>query len=86
MQSTVMASSSRAKQEEVLRLERQIRQKTMTQRKAGVELAATCQVCLTTKFANGIGHVCDYCKVRCCARCGGKVSLRSNRVRRSSCC
>ena len=28
----------------------------------------------------GIGHVCHYCSIRCCARCGGKVTLRSNKV------
>ena len=38
------------------------------------------QVCLKTKFADGVGHVCHYCCVRCCARCGGKVTLRSNKV------
>ena len=27
-----------------------------------------------------MGHVCNYCNVRCCARCGGKVTLRSNKV------
>ncbi|XP_022645205.1 regulating synaptic membrane exocytosis protein 1-like isoform X2 [Varroa destructor] len=41
---------------------------------------ATCQLCLKTKFADGVGHICNYCNVRCCARCGGKVSLRSNKV------
>ena len=43
-------------------------------------MEATCQVCLKTKFADGIGHQCNYCNVRCCARCGGKVTLRSNKV------
>lgn len=40
------------------------------------------QLCLKTKFADGVfgGHVCAYCGVRCCARCGGKVTLRSNKV------
>ncbi|XP_045512503.1 regulating synaptic membrane exocytosis protein 2 isoform X6 [Pieris brassicae] len=50
------------------------------QRAAGVELAATCEICLKTKFADGVGHSCHYCRVRCCARCGGKVTLRSNKV------
>ena len=35
---------------------------------------------MKTKFADGVGHVCNYCNVRCCARCGGKVTLRSNKV------
>ena len=42
---------------------------------------ATCQICLKTKFADGVGHSCNYCGVRCCARCGGKVTLRSSKVR-----
>ena len=69
------------KQQEVLDLEKQIRQKAEMQRKAGIELDSTCQICLKTKFADGIGHICNYCNVRCCARCGGKVALRSNKVR-----
>ena len=40
------------------------------------ELDSTCQICLKTKFADGVGHTCHYCAVRCCARCGGKVTLR----------
>ena len=58
---------------EVLNLEKQIKQKAETQKKAGVELETTCQVCLKTKFADGVGHLCNYCSVRCCARCGGKA-------------
>ncbi|GIX69836.1 regulating synaptic membrane exocytosis protein 2 [Caerostris darwini] len=50
------------------------------QRRKGIELDATCQICLKTKFADGIGHVCNYCNVRCCARCGGKVTLRSGKT------
>lgn len=65
---------------QVISLEQQIRAKANHQKKAGVELEATCQVCLKTKFADGIGHLCNYCSVRCCARCGGKVTLRSNKV------
>ena len=68
-----------AKQHEVISLEQQIKAKAETQKKAGIELEATCQVCLKTKFADGIGHLCNYCNVRCCARCGGKVTLRSNK-------
>ncbi|TRY72541.1 hypothetical protein TCAL_16226 [Tigriopus californicus] len=67
----------RRKQMEVVSLENQIREKTEFQKKAGVELNSTCQICLKTKFADGIGHKCNYCGVRCCARCGGKVTMRS---------
>lgn len=71
---------SRRKQDEVQVLEESIRQRSEQQKKAGVELDATCHICLKTKFADGVGHVCHYCNIRCCARCGGKVTLRSNKV------
>ena len=61
-------------------MEQQIKQKAENQKKAGIELESTCQVCLKTKFADGVGHQCNYCTVRCCARCGGKVTLRSNKI------
>ncbi|KAK8377512.1 hypothetical protein O3P69_013858 [Scylla paramamosain] len=70
----------RRKQDEVRILENTIRLRSEVQRKKGLELDATCQICLKTKFADGVGHICNYCSVRCCARCGGKVSLRSNKV------
>lgn len=61
-------------------LESTIRKRTEDQKALGMELDATCQICLKTKFADGVGHSCNYCGVRCCARCGGKVTLRSNKV------
>ena len=70
----------RRKEDEVRILEDAIRLRTENQRKKGMELDATCQICLKTKFADGIGHKCIYCNIRCCARCGGKVNLRSNKV------
>ncbi|KAK6633368.1 hypothetical protein RUM44_003970 [Polyplax serrata] len=70
----------RRKQDEVQVLEETIRQRSEQQKKAGVELDATCHICLKTKFADGVGHICNYCNIRCCARCGGKVTLRSNKV------
>uniref|UniRef100_A0A8C5FXW9 Regulating synaptic membrane exocytosis protein 1-like n=1 Tax=Gouania willdenowi TaxID=441366 RepID=A0A8C5FXW9_GOUWI len=42
--------------------------------------APTCGICRKTKFADGCGHVCSYCQTKFCARCGGRVSLRSNNV------
>ncbi|XP_030411614.1 regulating synaptic membrane exocytosis protein 1 isoform X50 [Gopherus evgoodei] len=42
--------------------------------------APTCGICLKTKFADGCGHLCSYCQTKFCARCGGRVSLRSNNV------
>ncbi|XP_068558326.1 regulating synaptic membrane exocytosis protein 1-like isoform X18 [Cebidichthys violaceus] len=38
----------------------------------------TCGICRKTKFADGCGHLCSYCQTKFCARCGGRVSLRSN--------
>lgn len=67
----------RRKQDEVQVLEDTIRQRSEQQRKAGVELEATCHICLKTKFADGVGHICHYCNIRCCARCGGKVTIRA---------
>ncbi|XP_059886353.1 regulating synaptic membrane exocytosis protein 1 isoform X7 [Delphinus delphis] len=42
--------------------------------------APTCGICHKTKFADGCGHLCSYCSTKFCARCGGRVSLRSNNV------
>ncbi|XP_074254172.1 regulating synaptic membrane exocytosis protein 1 isoform X18 [Saimiri boliviensis] len=40
--------------------------------------APTCGICHKTKFADGCGHLCSYCRTKFCARCGGRVSLRSS--------
>ncbi|KAM9436436.1 regulating synaptic membrane exocytosis protein 2 isoform 5-T5 [Clarias gariepinus] len=42
--------------------------------------ASICGICHKTKFADGCGHLCSYCQTKFCARCGGRVSLRSNKV------
>ncbi|KAL5275244.1 unc-10 family protein [Megaselia abdita] len=70
----------RKKHEEVIILEDKIRQRSEIQKRTGIELESTCHICLKTKFADGVGHICNYCNIRCCARCGGKVTLRSNKV------
>ncbi|EFN68018.1 Rab-3-interacting molecule unc-10 [Camponotus floridanus] len=75
----------RRKQDEVQVLEETIRMRSEKHKKAGVELNATCHICLKTKFADGVGHICNYCEIRCCARCGGKVTLRSSKVRAKAC-
>lgn len=71
----------RRKQDEVQVLEDTIRARSEKHKQAGIELDATCHICMKTKFADGVGHICNYCDIRCCARCGGKVTLRSNKVR-----
>ncbi|KAK5853625.1 hypothetical protein PBY51_014764 [Eleginops maclovinus] len=43
--------------------------------------APTCGICHKTKFADGCGNLCSYCQTKFCARCGGRVSLRSKTVR-----
>lgn len=70
----------RRKADEVQILEDTIRARNEQHKKAGIEMDATCHICLKTKFADGVGHLCNYCSIRCCARCGGKVTLRSNKV------
>ncbi|XP_078456841.1 regulating synaptic membrane exocytosis protein 2-like [Lampetra planeri] len=40
----------------------------------------TCGICHKTKFADGCGHCCSYCQTLFCARCGGRVALRSSKV------
>ncbi|KAK2830982.1 hypothetical protein Q5P01_018913 [Channa striata] len=40
----------------------------------------TCGICRKTKFADGCGRACCYCRSRFCARCGGRVPLRANKV------
>ncbi|XP_044071093.1 regulating synaptic membrane exocytosis protein 1-like isoform X13 [Siniperca chuatsi] len=42
--------------------------------------APTCGICHKTKFADGCGNLCSYCQTKFCARCGGRVFLRSNTV------
>jgi len=48
--------------------------------------APTCGICHKTKFADGCGNLCSYCQTKFCARCGGRVSLRSNTVRDPGVC
>ncbi|XP_035660086.1 regulating synaptic membrane exocytosis protein 2-like isoform X2 [Branchiostoma floridae] len=45
-----------------------------------VDSGAVCEICHKTKFADGVGHTCVYCELKVCARCGGKVTLRSNKT------
>uniref|UniRef100_A0A674NYM4 Regulating synaptic membrane exocytosis 1 n=1 Tax=Takifugu rubripes TaxID=31033 RepID=A0A674NYM4_TAKRU len=58
-----------------------IRQATVTASSAAHrDDAPTCGICRKTKFADGCGNLCSYCQTKFCARCGGRVSLRSNTV------
>ncbi|XP_064652466.1 regulating synaptic membrane exocytosis protein 2-like isoform X3 [Lineus longissimus] len=41
-------------------------------------LGAVCDICHKTKFADGVGHTCTYCNLKSCARCGGKITVRTN--------
>ncbi|KAM6939976.1 LOW QUALITY PROTEIN: regulating synaptic membrane exocytosis protein 1-like [Xenentodon cancila] len=59
---------------------RRIGAETRRQQSQQKDDAPTCGICRKTKFADGCGHLCLYCQTRFCARCGGRVSLRSNNV------
>ncbi len=60
---------------------RKIGAETKRQQAVHKDDAPTCGICRKTKFADGCGHLCSYCQTKFCARCGGRVSLRSNNVR-----
>ncbi|XP_032240219.1 regulating synaptic membrane exocytosis protein 2 isoform X4 [Nematostella vectensis] len=34
-----------------------------------------CEICNKTKFTEGTGKECKYCKLKCCARCGMEVTI-----------
>ncbi|KAM9006051.1 regulating synaptic membrane exocytosis protein 1 isoform 3-T3 [Sarcophilus harrisii] len=91
----IMAVMDRQKEEEekeeaMLKLHQQFESYKEQVRKIGEEArryqgehkddAPTCGICMKTKFADGCGHLCSYCRTKFCARCGGRVSLRSNNV------
>ncbi|XP_026124076.1 regulating synaptic membrane exocytosis protein 1-like isoform X2 [Carassius auratus] len=57
---------------------RKIEVETKQQQVVHKDDAPTCGICRKTKFADGCGHLCSYCQTKFCARCGGRVSLRSN--------
>ncbi|KAJ8402720.1 hypothetical protein AAFF_G00363920 [Aldrovandia affinis] len=59
---------------------RRIGEDTRRQQGQHKDDAPTCGICHKTKFADGCGHLCSYCQTKFCARCGGRVSLRSNNV------
>ncbi|XP_008404561.1 regulating synaptic membrane exocytosis protein 1 isoform X6 [Poecilia reticulata] len=77
-------------QEMLKKLHKQFESYKLEVRRIGVETrrqqtqqkddAPTCGICHKTKFADGCGHLCSYCQTKFCARCGGRVSLRSNNV------
>lgn len=35
----------------------------------------TCEICHKTKFTEGTGKECKYCKLKCCSRCIVEVSI-----------
>ncbi|XP_043093757.1 regulating synaptic membrane exocytosis protein 1 isoform X2 [Puntigrus tetrazona] len=57
---------------------RKIGAETKRQQAVHKDDAPTCGICRKTKFADGCGHLCSYCQTKFCARCGRRVSLRSN--------
>lgn len=45
-----------------------------------LDTGAVCQICHKTKFADGVGHMCHYCQLKSCARCGGRMTVKQNKV------
>uniref|UniRef100_A0A8C7ITE5 Regulating synaptic membrane exocytosis 1 n=1 Tax=Oncorhynchus kisutch TaxID=8019 RepID=A0A8C7ITE5_ONCKI len=82
----IMAVMDRQKEEEekeeaVLKtLHQQFESYKEQVRRIGVETRRQQQGQHKDDFADGCGHHCSYCQTRFCARCGGRVSLRSNNV------
>lgn len=58
---------------EVATYENQLEKKTDI--KAKVADPNVCEICLKTKFTEGTGRECKYCKLKCCTRCGVEVSI-----------
>lgn len=44
-----------------------------------LDTGAVCQICHKTKFADGVGHMCHYCQLKSCARCGGRMTVKQNK-------
>ncbi|OQV23161.1 Regulating synaptic membrane exocytosis protein 2 [Hypsibius exemplaris] len=38
-----------------------------------------CDICQKVKFSDGIGHQCNYCRLHCCVRCGGRVPIKNGK-------
>jgi len=48
------------------------------QRYGSIDTGNLCDVCKKTKFTHsGAGHICFYCKLRCCIRCAFKYTTKS---------
>nr|XP_022331882.1 regulating synaptic membrane exocytosis protein 1-like isoform X3 [Crassostrea virginica] len=45
-----------------------------------LDTGAVCQICHKTKFADGVGHMCHYCQLKSCARCGGRMTVKQNKT------
>ena len=66
-------------QDEFLTYQENVLKATEEKRKAGIlyDEGAVCEICLKTKFADGVGHSCYYCHKKSCARCGRRVALKT---------
>ncbi|KRZ32601.1 Rab-3-interacting molecule unc-10 [Trichinella pseudospiralis] len=63
-------------------IEKQIEERKEVARKlVGTMDDAICQICQKTKFADGIGHKCYYCQLRSCARCGGRLNIKTDQTK-----
>ncbi|KAL8572844.1 hypothetical protein ACOMHN_011093 [Nucella lapillus] len=66
-------------QDEFMSYQENILKASEEKRKAGQQYdeGAVCEICLKTKFADGVGHSCYYCHKKSCARCGRRAALKT---------
>ncbi|KAJ8020316.1 Regulating synaptic membrane exocytosis protein 2 [Holothuria leucospilota] len=69
-----------ALKEEISKAEETVKAKCEETKQTSTQNGAICEICHKTKFADGVGHSCSYCGLKSCARCGGRVTLRSSKV------
>jgi len=67
-------------EQELRDVEKLIEEKKLTASRAiqmNPDANVTCQICLRTKFADGVGQKCQYCQLKTCARCGSCLKVKS---------
>lgn len=73
---SISASVRRNIQKEVETYQTKIERKTATvDTKDPLKLENVCEICNKTKFTEGTGKECKYCKRKACTRCGVQVTI-----------
>ena len=74
-----MTFDCRCMQDEFVACQENVLKFSVEKRRTGQQLdeGAVCEICLKTKFADGVGHSCHYCNKKSCARCGRRVTIKS---------